>query len=322
MRFIHAFSAALLTVASLAATADTQEDDVRIWLQRMVNAVHSLNYDGTFIFLHNAQLESMQIVHTVDNNGEKERLVSLNGVAREVFRDSASVTCIAPDIKSVSVGKRVSDRGFRAVLSVDLNQLSDYYDFHLLGEERVAGRQARVVAIIPLDAYRYGYRLYLDTEYALPLKTDMLDVSGVSISQLMFTQLQVHNSSREIAEISLDGKEYYQWVQQKPMRTISGRQFSGWSFSDLPAGFDVTLHSKRSAGKQTEEIDHFVISDGLASLSVYIEADDDVGLRGSSTMGTVNAYGNAVSGYQVTAVGEVPGMTVERVAKSLRFSKQ
>lgn len=321
MRFIQIFSTLLLVGASLGATADTNEDDVRSWLQRMVNAVHSLNYDGTFVFLHNAQLESMQIVHTVDNGGERERLISLNGVAREVFRDNTSVTCIAPDIKSVSIGNRVSGRGFRAVFSIDINQLSDYYNFHLLGEERVAGRQAKVVAIIPQDAYRYGYRLYLDTEHALPLKTDMLNVSGVSVSQLMFTQLQVHSSSREIAEISLDGKEYYQWVQQKPMRTISDRQFSGWSFSDLPKGFDVTLHSKRKAGKQARGVDHFVLSDGLASLSVYVEEDDDVGLRGSSAMGTVNAYGNAISGYQVTAVGEVPAMTVERIAKSLHFSK-
>lgn len=322
MRFIHIVNAALLIGASLGVTAGTNEEDVRLWLQRMVNAVHSLNYDGTFIVLHNDQLESMQIIHTTDNNGERERLVSLNGVAREVYRDNASVTCIAPDFKSISVGNRAGGRGFRAVFSVDTNQLSDYYDFHMLGEERVAGRQARVVAIIPRDAYRYGYRLYLDTEHALPLKTDMLNVSGVPISQLMFTRLQVHNSSHEIAEYSLDGKEDYQWVQQKPMRAVSNHQFSGWSFSDLPKGFDVTLHSKRKPGKEADEIDHFVLSDGLASLSVYIEADDDVGLRGSSTMGTVNAYGDAISGYQVTAVGEVPGMTVERIAKSLRFSKQ
>jgi sigma-E factor negative regulatory protein RseB len=321
MRLVQIFTAALLIIGSLNANAAAMEDDVRSWLQRMVSAVHSLNYEGTFVFLHNAQLESMQIVHTVDNGGEKERLVSLNGVPREVFRDNASVTCIAPDAKSVSIGNRVSGNGLRAVFSVDISQLSDYYNFHLLGEQRVAGRSARVVAIIPTDAYRYGYRLYLDTEHALPLKTDMLNVSGVSISQLMFTQLQVHTSSREIAEISLDGKEDYQWVQQKPMRAISDAQLSGWSFRDLPKGFDVTLHSKRKTKNQAGEIDHFVLSDGLASLSVYVEAAAEVGLRGSSTMGTVNAFGNEVAGYQVTAVGEVPALTVERIAKSLQPSK-
>jgi sigma-E factor negative regulatory protein RseB len=318
---VQIFKAVLLIIGSLNANAAAMEDDVRSWLQRMVSAVHSLNYEGTFVFLHNAQLESMQIVHTVDNGGEKERLVSLNGVPREVFRDNASVTCIAPDAKSVSIGNRVSGNGLRAVFSVDISQLSDYYNFHLLGEQRVAGRSTRVVAIIPTDAYRYGYRLYLDTEHALPLKTDMLNVSGVSISQLMFTQLQVHTSSREIAEISLDGKEDYQWVQQKPRRAISDAQLSGWSFRDLPKGFDVTLHSKRKTKNQAGEIDHFVLSDGLASLSVYVEAAAEVGLRGSSTMGTVTAFGNEVAGYQVTAVGEVPALTVERIAKSLQPSK-
>ncbi|WP_199930487.1 MucB/RseB C-terminal domain-containing protein [Sedimenticola thiotaurini] len=319
---MHILTTLLLVGVSLGAAADSGEDDVNFWLQRMVNAVHSLNYDGTFIFLHNTQLESMQIIHTVDDNEERERLISLNGVAREVFRDGASVTCIAPDRKSVSVGNRLSGQGFRAIFSVDVGQLSDYYDFHLLGEERVAGRQTRVVAIIPQDAYRYGYRLYLDKEHAFPLKTDMLNLSGVPISQLMFTQLDVHNSSHEIDEISLEGKEDYRWIQQKPMRTISDKQFSGWSFEALPEGFDVTLHSKRRVGKSGDEIDHFVLSDGLASLSVYIEVDDNVGLRGGSTMGTINAYGTTISGHQITAVGEVPDKTVERIANSLRFSQE
>ncbi len=322
MRPIRFFISLLLATVSLSTNAAPMADDVHVWLQRMTNAVHSLSYDGIFVVLHNAQLESMQISHTVDNAGEKERLVSLNGVAREVFRDNASVTCIAPDAKSVSIGNRVVAQGFRSVFSVDISQLSDVYNFHLLGDDRVAGRPVRIVAIIPKDAYRYGYRLYLDREHALPLKTDMLNVSGVPISQSMFTQLQVHTSSREIDEISLDGKEYYQWVQQKPVRTISDQQFSGWSFNDLPKGFHVTLHSKRNSGKQAEDIDHFVLSDGLASLSVYVEAAVDVGLQGSSTMGTVNAFGDTISGHQVTAVGEVPAITVERIAKSLRFSQQ
>lgn len=317
MRLIQLFTAALLVSASLGVQAAAMEDDVHAWLQRMVTAVRTLNYDGTFVFLHNSQLESMQIAHSVDSSGEKERLVSLNGVPREVFRDNASVTCIAPDAKSVSIGNRVGGNGLRAVFTVKFDQLSGFYNFHLLGEERVAGRLARIVAILPKDAYRYGYRLYLDKEHALPLKTDMLNVSGVSISQLMFTELQVHSSSREIADISLEGKEYYQWVQQKPMRAVADRQLSGWTFSELPAGFDVTLHSKRKSRTDTGEIDHFVLSDGLASLSVYIEAAADIGLRGGSTMGTVNAFGRELSGYQVTAVGEVPAITVERIAKAL-----
>ena len=61
-----------------SATAFAEEKDVRAWLQSMVESVRTLNYRGTFVFLHDNQLESMEIFHTVDARGEKERLVSLN----------------------------------------------------------------------------------------------------------------------------------------------------------------------------------------------------------------------------------------------------
>jgi sigma-E factor negative regulatory protein RseB len=311
----------LLIAVTNNCFASNGDAEVKAWLQRMVNAVHSLSYEGTFVFLHNGQLESMRIVHTADQTGEKERLISLNGVAREVYRDNASVTCIAPDVKSVSIGKRVTGEGFRAVFSVDISQLSDLYDFHLLGEERVAGRPVRVVAIMPRDGYRYGYRVYLDIDNALPLKTDMLTLSGESVSQLMFTQLQVHSSSRDIAEISLEGKEHYDWVQQKPRKAVNASTTSLWSFSDLPQGYAITLHSKRKADQHDGSIDHFVVSDGLASLSVYIEKALDDGLLGGSAMGTINAYGSEISGFNVTAVGEVPALTVEQIARSIKIAQ-
>lgn len=311
----------LLVAVTHSGFASNGDNDVKAWLQRMVNAVHSLSYEGTFVFLHNDQLESMRIIHSVDQTGEKERLVSLNGVAREVFRDNASVTCIAPDIKSVSIGKRVTGEGFRAVFSIDISQLSELYAFHLLGEKRVAGRTARVVTIMPRDGYRYGYRIYLDSENALPLKTDMLTVAGELVSQLMFTQLQVYSSSRDIAEISLEGKEYYDWVQEKPRTVVNASNTSSWSFSDLPKGYAITLHLKRKADQYDGSIDHFVMSDGLALLSVYVEKMQDDGLIGGSAIGTINAYGHELNGFNVTAVGEVPALTVEQIARSIKITE-
>jgi len=307
-----------LLVMPLQGFANNRGGDVRDWLQRMVNAVHSLNYEGTFVYLHSNQLESMRIVHNADGDNEKERLISLNGVPREVIRDNASVTCIAPDAKSVSIANRVGTYGFRAVFAADISKLSHLYDFHMLGEARVADRPAMVLAIVPRDAFRYGYRIYLDMEHALPLKTDMLNRSGEALSQLMFTQLQVHTGKREIETISLEGKEHYRWELQKPIKTLQQTNASRWSFRDLPEGFQVTLYSRRNAAQNGDEVDHFVLSDGLASLSVYVEpaADDD--LRGSSNMGTINAFGSVRDGFQVTAVGEVPAMTVEHIANALR----
>ena len=83
MRARYSSLCLLLLCSTLqSAAVSSAERDVRAWLQNMVESVRTLNYRGTFVFLHDNQLESMRIVHTVDAGGEKERLFSLNGAAQ------------------------------------------------------------------------------------------------------------------------------------------------------------------------------------------------------------------------------------------------
>ncbi|OOZ37369.1 hypothetical protein BOW51_02640 [Solemya velesiana gill symbiont] len=317
MRFIVLLASAVLLLPQQLLA----DEDVHHMLKKMVQAVHGLSYEGTFVYLHGNQLESMWVVHTLKEDGERERLISLNGAAREVVRDNASVTCIAPDARSVSVGKRILGRSFRAVFSIDTSQLGAIYDFKVLGHDRVAGRPTKVVAILPKDQYRYGYRIYLDHEHSLPLKTDMLDSSGEAISQVMFTHMNVDPHIDDRAESTLEGKELYRWGQRNSTQTRRPVEKSNWVFKNLPSGYSLSIHTQRPSGKESRGVDHFVLSDGLASLSVYIEQQgEQSGLNGSSQMGAVNAYGSLFQGHQVTAVGEVPVATVKRVATALQRS--
>ena len=212
----------------LSMQAGAVEKDVRSWLQEMVDSTHSLNYEGIFVYLHDNQLESMQVVHTVDDDGERERLFSLNGAAREVVRDNASVTCVAPDARSVSISRRAVGTGFRSVFGMDLNALSNYYRFNLLDSSRVAGRDTQLVAISPVDDYRYGYRIYLDRQNALPLKTELLNANAEAVSQIMFTSIKVKLGGEKLslADDSMEGREHYAWEQRKPMQ--SSRGMSSW----------------------------------------------------------------------------------------------
>ena len=305
---------ALLIFLSLT-TASAAERDVRGWLHGMVDSVRTLNYQGTFVSLHDNQLESMQIIHSVDSGGEKEHLISLNGAAREVVRDDASVTCISPDVKSISVSRRDGGGGFKAVFSMDVEQLTELYDFRLLQKVRVAGREAQGIAILPKDGYRYGYRIFLDTGNLLPLKTDMLNSSGVAVSQIMFTSLQVDPEPVDLVRESIDGRENYDLVQREPGRASTELDAGGWKFRMLPNGFKVRFSAKMPAEGGGEPVQHFVLSDGLASLSLYIESTvRGRGLMGASTMGAVNAFGQVSGSHQIIAVGAVPALTVETVA--------
>ena len=310
----------MLLLLAVAGQAFAQEQ-ARQWLDEMANAVQNLNYDGTFVYLHDGKLEAMRIFHSRDDlEGERERLVSLTGSAREVLRNNESVTCIMPDSKSVMVERSRPRQPF-PVVPRDLESLQDYYRFETIGDDRIAGYMTRVIAIIPRDTYRYGYRFWVDKDSKMFLRSEMSDADSQPIEQVMFTRLGIGGEISDTdLEASLTG-DGYTWYRHasRGATADAGDHEPRWSVRRLPSGFVLTNYQRkrmRPNGKQTE---HMVYSDGLATVSVYVEhprADTD-SFTGLSTMGAVNAYGAIVDGYQVTVVGEVPVVTVEMMARSV-----
>ena len=89
-----------------------------------------------------------------------------------------------------------------------------------------------------------------------------------------------------------------------------------------PPGFSLVVHNDwRATGGQP--VDHFMLSDGLASVSIYVEAGDPrEGLEGGTHIGAVHAVGKRVAGHQITVVGEVPPETVETVLAGIRHASE
>ena len=297
------------------------------WLERMHNAVQQLNYEGTFVYLHNQHMETMRIIHTVEDGVERERLVSLNGAQREVVRSKGEVICILPDTKTVLVGKRLGHRGIANILPYEPKKISAYYALSMHGEERIADRNTKVIMVIPKDENRYGHRVFLDIELALPLRSDLLDNSGNPVSQILFTSMRTGPIIRDNALelVTKDELKKYTWNYQKPAKNQFGssKNRSRWVFNSLPDGFKMSVHQKRSNGSGEDDVEHFVFTDGLATMSVYIEkAISEKLFEGASQMGAIHAFGTKVDGFQVTAVGEVPAQTVKRFAQSVKAQQE
>lgn len=317
--------AVLVVAVLLSAQAQAQaqaDDEVLSWLAKMDQAVRSLSYSGTFVYLHGSQLESMRVEHRV-GAVEHERLTSLNGEPREVIRENDRVTCISSRDRMVThEGHPMAHPGVPTLLPEEIDELGHYYAFHLDQEDRVADRRARVLTIRPKDQYRYGYRLSLDEESGLPLKTDLLDLSGEPVAQIMYTDLQLEpgessgqGASPGSAASSVGGSGSTESDSaEEPARQP---ERSNWTFAGLPQGFELSAHEVRVAtGDKPQE--HFVLSDGLASVSVYVElAGPEHELAGPASMGALNAYGQRYGDHQVTVVGEVPALTVQTVAQAL-----
>ncbi|RKT42759.1 MucB/RseB C-terminal domain-containing protein [Thiocapsa rosea] len=296
----------LLAQASLADEVTQRASDL---LQRMSEALRSLNYEGTLVYSHDNRLEALHLVHRYEKGQVQERLLSLSGPVKAVTRERDRVMCVLPDGHPISVKRPSGAGGLLNTDGIAPEQLGDHYRIEIQGVARVAGRDTEVVGIIPRDDLRYGYRFYLDQETFLPLKSDLIDSNGSSLEQLMFTAITIDTDAPAVPA-SLDAAA---GLRGAPAAREEGR----WRFDERPLGFQLVSHGVMDHPSGAA-VEHFLFTDRLSAYSVYIEDDTRDGLSGSTHIGAVHAAGRQVDGYQITAVGEVPSATVEAAVRGAR----
>lgn len=309
----------LLVVPVLAWATDEQTFEQ--WLQKMHYAAHMLNYTGRFVYQQDRQLSLMSITHAVTKEGEREKLVSLDENGREVIREGDQVTCIMPDSKSVMVERGGPKVRFPPTFQINFDQLKGQYTFHIGKQDKIAGQQARKIVIQPTDKYRYGHNLWVDEKTGLLLKTQLLDENGKLLEQFMFTQITfLDKVPEELLKPRATGKEYTWYEAQDTSEPQVKDDAHVWLVQELPRGFvsDMTRYHNMP---DKIPVEHLVFSDGLASVSVFIEKDNkkEPSLVGASRMGAVNAYGRTLDDYHITAVGEVPRRTVRMIGESVVY---
>jgi len=288
-------------------------------LQQMAASLQNLNYRGTVVYSYGRNMESVQVFHQSGPKGERERLVHLSGERREVLRKNDVVTCYMPDLRSVMVGQQSFGATLINRINVDTGNYQGYYRFKKVGDGRVADKAVRKIEILPKDQFRYGYRLWLDKDNSLLLKSELLDIDGKVLEQFMFVQIDVVNKiPDEMLKPSING-ESFSWHKASAERDVGTP--SGWRLTRLPVGFTVSESGHRSMPNSEAGAEHIVVSDGLASISVYIEdfGVESQGIIGPTQFGAVNIYGKIVHDHQVTVVGDVPAPTVKMVADSVQI---
>lgn len=321
-RFCGNLCLALFLSCSVVGTSIAAEQSVLEMLMRMQTATQTLNYHGTLVYLQNGQVQSMRVVHRADQRGEFERLINLNGVAREIVRKNDVVTSYMPNSKVALVCKQQSNGNVLAKLAEnDFSQLQDYYGFSFGAVGRVAGQDVRAILIKPKDAFRYGYRLWVDESNAILLKSDLISERGKVLEQTMFADITINADISDAmlkAETRDDG---FTWFRHEDHPAEQERVTSRWDIVSLPQGFSITARLRHQMPSSPGFAEHWVISDGLASISVYIEKilKGQMTFEGASPMGATNAFGMLSRGHQITVIGEVPSGTVETLAHAVMY---
>lgn len=304
-----------------AVAAVAAADEPARWLVRMNNALTSTSYEGTFAHWEGGTVEMLRIIHRVQDGAISERLASLDG-GREFIRTGSTLACYFPDRRTVVVERRSPQDSLLGFPQVN-DQTARFYDIKEEARARFNLHDTHVIAVSPKDDFRYGYRLWIDDRTAMPLQTQLLDSHGHTIEQLVFVSF---SPDAHIPDAAFKPGMSTEGFQVMRSDAVKGRVLASplvWSTPRLPPGFRMTQHAAQLLPGQSDPVDHMVFSDGLASVSVFVEVYSsppgaNVPVVESARVGSSSAFSTIIDGHKITAVGEVPPVTVRFIANSVK----
>lgn len=312
-----ALSQGMSGLANAAVIPSPQE-----WLNQMADAVRTLNYQGEFVYQQGSTLETLSVVHHVDDKGvEKERILFLDGAPREMIRTGGELT-----FSNYRQGVTRFEHGSMVPMLEKFSQLSlgNNYELKVVGIDRVAGREAVLMSIAPKDRFRYGYQIWIDRTSSLLLKSVMIDDNSRIMERMQFTSLKVNEpfGQETLAELEKAQKPADQVVNFEK-NADKKSSVPEWETGWIPEGFVLKDRQVRSSPVSTNDVDTLIFSDGIASFSIFVEKDETRVLsQASENIGALAAvskiYRDGDHYFHITVLGEVPLGTAERVAVSVR----
>ena len=310
----------VLPPAGVEAGADHRSLDA--WLVRMHEASRRRAYIGTVVVSDGVNMASARIWHVCDGTQQIERVVTLTGAPRTTFRRNDQVVTFLPQSMVVVTERRESLGLFPNLLRAGGAMVGQFYQARLVGHERVAGLEADVVLIEPVDRLRFGYRIWSDQNTGLVLKLQTLNGDGQVLEQVAFSELQLDApvSLQKLSRMMGNTEGYrIERVESAPTTALS----EGWTVANPVPGFQSVSCRKRPVvplnGNTPETAMQWVFSDGLATVSLFVQPFDPgrQPAEGATALGATHTLTRRHGTWWVTAVGEAPLQTLAAFVQGL-----
>ncbi len=315
---VCALGAALSPAWAQTAVAAADGRTLTEWLSRVHDASRERNFTGTLVVSAAGRLGTSRIWHACDGVQQMEKIEVLTGAPRTIVRHNNEVITFVPEARTARREVRASLGVMPELLRTQEGRIADHYRLASVGSDRVAGYAADVLQIEPKDGLRYGYRVWAEKKTGLLLKLQTLDAQQQVREQVAFTELQLDapvNMDRLKAQMkNTDG---YQVESALPHKTSA--QAQGWRMKQAVPGFvELSCHTPSSKPKEAKPM-QWVFSDGLASVSLFLEPFDSKrhGAPGVTASGATHALTRQLGAHWLTSMGEVPVATLEAFASSL-----
>jgi sigma-E factor negative regulatory protein RseB len=299
------------------------ERSVSDWLMRMHEASRLRSYIGTFVVSSsNGGMSSARIWHACDGQQQVERVESLTGAPRSTFRRNDEVVTFLPESRVVRTEKRESLGLFPNLLKSADSSIPEFYSARRVGGERVAGFDADVVQLVPKDNLRFGYRIWSEKKTGLVVKLQTVDPAGNVLEQAAFSELALDAPVRiDKLNQMMGATEGWRVEKAEAVKTTAAAE--GWQLKTAVAGFKPVSCYRRPAAAAPEGTLQWIFSDGLAAVSLFVEAYDRQRHvnEGVFSSGATQTLTRRIQDWWLTAVGEVPPQTLKAFALSLERRK-
>ncbi|MBU6460039.1 MAG: MucB/RseB C-terminal domain-containing protein [Proteobacteria bacterium] len=305
-------------ILAWGATSRMQPENGIAWLKRSALAAHHLDYQGIFIYQHGRYIETSRIIHSMGTSGERERLESLDRTPRVIIRTSQNIRYYNLKQHTEMIEPLPSAGNFPSVFADKWLHQSQYYHITLGQKSRYSGLSCQRVNLTPIDDLRYTRHMCIALKSGLLLHESVINNQKKPIEEMTFTELRIGGPiKRSMIFDGLGGN--WQIKQSSLEKTMAGSV--PFSLNPLPPGFHKIAQVMRNIPGRSQPVEHLIYSDGFTAVSLFIEpaGSDPVFRIGLSHAGVMHVYTRLDKGYTITALGEVPAVTVTNFARAVRL---
>lgn len=298
----------------LSSIASAEELSAKQSLDKMTQALDNLNYEIAFVQTTPANMDSFRYRHIKQDNKTYAQLVTLDGRQQEIIQRDNLVSYFQPNAQAFTLNSSNIVDAMPAVVRANFDKLSSDYDFVKLGKDRVAGRFADTIRIVPKDDFRYQYLVFIDEENGLLLRGDMLDREGKLLDQFRVVTLYIDDRLRGLTD-------YINKVSLPPLLKESKNEQSSditWSAGWLPQGFSLIRYTQEIL--ENEIIDSALYSDGLFTFTLFVSNVGSNDLPENTwKQGAYTIYSEVIGGKEITFIGQLPISTAKRIVQEVKF---
>ena len=293
-------------------------------ISRIQASAQTLSFSGTYVHQRDATLQTSRISQLKDNKYALTKVQALEGRRLEIIRTPEEVRIYVPDQQAVKIDQTKWVRpGFPGIFVGNAADVLRSYQIIQGDSERIADVDTLQITLKPRDELRWPVRIWVDKKTSLLIKCQKLDFQGNVIEQVAFSEVRLAPKPT-LGSLTPSFVGYKDWpIQNMSMQPVLPMPVLVYKPETLKGFQQVAVYQRQeSAEEKRASTRRYVFSDGLATVSVFVQPKSVAGPLPSDQVnrrGALSMLSRQVQESWVTVMGEIPPETIKQFTQSIEW---